>query len=236
MCINSTVFKFGTTFYKKVNGLAMGGSVSSGLANIVMEDLEKDAHANIPFPILHYKRYIDDFFAIVRKEDTHPVLHFFNSRNPSIKFTLEEEVDRKINFLDMTVMRCGNVVKCKWYQKPISSGRYLNFLSVQPDTYKRNVVANLAQRIVRLSDQQFLPETIKIGKKLLVENCYPSPLIERAFKTALKKKDNKESYARTMKKIDFDKLICLPYVPYLSENLAEIFNKYGFHVVHTQYI
>ena len=236
MCISSTVFQFEDCFYQQIKGLAMGGSVSAVLANIVMEDFEIEAHNYIPFLIFCYKRYVDDIFLIVHQNEVRSILQFFNSRDPSIQFTLEEEVDGGINFLDMTVMRTDNVVRCKWFQKQTSSGRYLNFLSVQPNIIKKNVVANLAHRIVGLSDECFLSETVKMGKRLLLENCYPPSFIDREFaKVIRRRRDNGNENDRKKNIIDFDKLISLPYIPFLSENLAATLRHYGFFVVHTQY-
>ncbi|CAH0769544.1 unnamed protein product [Bemisia tabaci] len=111
----------------------------------------------------------------------HPVLQFFNSLDPRIQFTLEVENNRRINFFDMALIRMGHVVTCKWYQQPSSSGRYLNFLSVRPYTYKKNVAVNLVRRILGLTHVGFRKGVIRTGKKLLAENCYPPALINWVF-------------------------------------------------------
>lgn len=233
VCLESTVFQFEDKFFHQIRGLAMGGSVSAVLANIVMEDFELEILGTISFLILFYKRYVDDLFLVVHEDTVVPILHFFNSKNPSIQFTLEEEVNQSINFLDMTVSRVNNVLKCKWYQKPSSSGRLLNFLSVQPFIYKRNVVTNLAQRIFRLSDRDFTQTTANLGKRILMENCYPAHLINREFSKVSEKNYHEKAPSRN--KVDFSKLISLPYVPFLSERLSAILKSFGFPVVHKQY-
>lgn len=43
LCLNSTYFQFGTSFYEQVEGAAMGSPLSPTVANIFMEDLETRA-------------------------------------------------------------------------------------------------------------------------------------------------------------------------------------------------
>lgn len=184
-CIKGTIFQFKDEFYQQVNGLAMGGSISAVLAYLVMEQFEFDALGTIPSLIMLYKRYVDDNLLIVKRGEEDSILQFFNSLNPSIQFTMEVEKNGVLNFLDMSLIRVGNKIKCKWYQKPTSSGRYSNFLSVQPTNIKRNVALNLARRMICLSDRSFRNEVIREGKKLLIENCYPPMFVDNIFKEVL---------------------------------------------------
>ena len=58
-------------------------------------------------PII-YVRYIDDSFLYVDKNWFPTILDVFNNYNVHIKFTHEIEVDKRINFLDITVIHDNN--------------------------------------------------------------------------------------------------------------------------------
>lgn len=63
-----------------------------------MEQFEVDALSTIPILIMLYKRYVDDDLLIVRKGEEYSTLRFFNSLNPSKKFTMEVKKDGVLNF------------------------------------------------------------------------------------------------------------------------------------------
>ena len=212
----------------------MGASVSAVLGDIVMENLEIEVLRTIPYLILYYKRFKDDLFLCVRQDEVQLITDYFNDYNPDLQFTLEEEVDNKLNYMDMTLVRSNNVITCKWYQKPTASGRYVNFLSVQPYLYKKNVALNLAHRIVRLTNVTYRREVVEKGKNLLSENCYPESLINAAFKRAIYNV-GRNTYTTVRRKIDPSKVISIPYVPLLSENIASFLRKFGFEVVQKNY-
>ncbi|KFD70130.1 hypothetical protein M514_17732 [Trichuris suis] len=86
----------------------MGSPLSPVLAEVFMEHLEEKAFTSISTsdaPIF-FKRYVDDIFAIttVGKEET--FLEHLNSLYPTkIKLTMEKEVDNKLPFLDVLVIK-----------------------------------------------------------------------------------------------------------------------------------
>ena len=125
----------------------MGSPVSAVIANLVMEKIENDILKSILFRIALYKRYVDDILLCLHKSEVDEVLKYFNKYHPKIQFTLEEEVNSKINFLDVSITHTDGKVYTSWFTKPTSSGLYTNFLSVQPFAQKRNVIQNLSHRL-----------------------------------------------------------------------------------------
>lgn len=51
---------------------------------------------------------------------------------------------------EIITRECGNLV-FDWYRRPTWSGRYLNFNSMLPQSYKINTISILAEKIVKLS-------------------------------------------------------------------------------------
>ncbi|XP_044759503.1 uncharacterized protein LOC123317202 [Coccinella septempunctata] len=155
---SSCYFVFGGDFYMQILGSPMGSDLSQPIAEIIMDFLLDCILAGIPFEIPLIKRFVDDLLCAVPKDQVAYTLERFNEQHQSIQFTLEEETNGGVPFLDTMVMRTPeNRIILDWYRKPTSSGRYLNYFS------------NHSHR-----------------QKLMVENGYPKGLLARLiFNTAL---------------------------------------------------
>ena len=78
-----------------------------------------------------------------------------------------------------------------WYIKPTSSGRLINYHSNHPLQQKINIVYNLVDRAVLLSDKKFHRKNLKIVTTLLENNNYPRRFIKQhVYKRFFKIKQN----------------------------------------------
>lgn len=110
-----------------------------------------------------YYRFVDDIVTAVPKNKVDLILNVFNSFNESIQFTVEKEKDRKIAFLDLWIIRSeAGAIKTDWHHKDTWSGRYLNFESNLPFSYKRNTIKILTDKITQLSDPEFHKKNIEL--------------------------------------------------------------------------
>ena len=105
MCLKSTYFSYGGSFYEQKEGAAMGSLVSAVVANLYMEFFEELALETAPTRPRLWKRYVDDTFCILRKGSTEELLHHLNGVRPTIKFTVEQEEDGRLPFLDTLLRR-----------------------------------------------------------------------------------------------------------------------------------
>lgn len=223
-CLRNTYFSFNGSFYKQVFGTAMGASVSVSCANIALEALEEEALATFqPAPKL-FLRYVDDCFSIIRREDVVPFLEHLNSFQSTIEFTVEEEVNGRLAFLDVDVARTASGLSTSVYRKPTHTGKYLHFDSAHPIGQKRSVATSLFNRAYRLcSTSDARRAELKRVTQDLIGNGYPS----RFIKTEERRAADPSARATTTKK-----RASLPYARGVSESLSRIFQDYEVKVCH----
>lgn len=211
----------------------MGSSISSVIAQIVLEELESEVIPKLKYQLPFYFRYVDDCITAVPKTKCDEVLNYFNAYHPKLKFTIEIEENNKINFLDMTIHHDKNTIKTQWYTKKTWSGRYLNYYSNNPMSQKKSVIMGLADRAMNLSDTIYKKAAIKKAKDILIKNSYPIKLINSIFTSRSKKLNNNTVPLQTKKKLD--NYVSLPYIQDLSEKLQKLLQKHNINVCHKGY-
>lgn len=225
LIIDESYFRYGDDYYLQGSGLAIGNSVSGFLADMVMEDLEVYTLNNLPFVIPFYRRFVDDIIVFVPDGKINELLNAFNNYHPMLKFTIEEEKDKTINFLDMTLKRDdhGNIWT-KWYRKEVSSGRYLHFKSHNPITHKRNIASALTDRAVHFTKPEERPQSIQTVRNLLSENGYPEKFVNEVIKNRVNRFYNGKDGIPNNKPL---KYIPTPYIPGLSERINKTMRQYN---------
>lgn len=169
---NFTIFN--GTYYKQIFGTPMGSKISPILVNFVLDDLVKDCLHYMPHHIPFVKRYVDDLLLAVPKDQIGMTLEFFNTYDRHIQFTVEEETNRAVPFLDMLVMRTeNNILKTKWYRKPYCSNRFISYHSYHTMKSKINLILGMKSRAVKLSHSDYVEESVALLKNILIDNSYP---------------------------------------------------------------
>ena len=133
----------------------MGSPVSAVVDNLYMEFLEELALETAPTTPRVWKRYVDDTFRILTKDSTEELLHHLNGVRSIIKFTLEEEEDGKIPFLDTLLRREDGRLDVSVCRKPTHMDQYIRFKSHHPTDAKEDVVRcfhNTARGITSTQD------------------------------------------------------------------------------------
>src|SRR5436190_52460 len=153
--LHSTYFTFDGLYYKQTFGVPMGSPLSPIIADITLQDLERKALSSIPFNPPFYFRYVDDIVMAAPSHFCITLLEVFNSFHERLQFTLEEGVDNKINFLDVTILIKDNLIYFDWFHKPTFSGRFLNFESHHPLCHKIGTAIGLFDRAFLLSHPDF---------------------------------------------------------------------------------
>ena len=81
----------------------MGSPVSPIVANPCMEEIENLALNKTDTPPKEWYRFVDDIFAIIRANAITDFYNLLNSIDPHIKFTIEQEQNGQLSFLDTKV-------------------------------------------------------------------------------------------------------------------------------------
>jgi len=124
--INLNYFQFQDTTYIQNEGLAMGAHTSSILSDVYLQHLENTTIPQLleKHSIKGYFRYVDDILLAYVDDpnnDIHSLLNEFNSLTPKLRFTLEEEQENHIHFLDITITKNPKGLSFGIYRKPTTT-------------------------------------------------------------------------------------------------------------------
>lgn len=126
----------------------MGLSLTGTLADILLTELFDRAIPRLDYLPMFLKKFVDDAITTAPKAQIDATNNLFNEFNGRPKFTNETEKERKINFLDMTLIHQTNGrIITNWHTKETSSDRLLNFLSFHPYNMKNNIAKSFVSRV-----------------------------------------------------------------------------------------
>lgn len=231
-CVEDTsYFSFNNRSYRQRTGLAIGGCVSTILADYVLTDIIEEAMKKLSYDPTLIVKYVDDILIITPKKELQNTFTIFNSINPNIQFTQEIENDGKLAYLDITIIRDNSPdIKTEFYQKPTHKGRMINFHSSHPIHQKINTAYGLISRILTLTSEHLWNKNIQTAKNLLTMNGYPTEvinsLIHQFMSTNTSKINSKIPNKNTNTQSDPVKYISYNYISGLSENIQKFIHKH----------
>jgi hypothetical protein len=145
--LKQNYFLFQNSIYRQVKGLAMGAPTSAILSEIYRQYIENKTLVDIlvKHKILGYFRYVDDILLVydITTTDINSVVNHFNSIIPSLKFTLENETNNKLNFLDITITRLHDKFDFSIYRKPTTTDHIIPNDSCHPQEHKNSAISFL---------------------------------------------------------------------------------------------
>jgi hypothetical protein len=149
--IKQNYFCFQNHIYKQRESLGMCAPTSAIFSEIYLHYIE---HTSI-FDILTqnnihgYFRYVDDILLVYDIELTniHNVLKQFNTVSPKLTFTLEEEREKQLHFLDITIIREQKQFTFNIYRKPTITDHIIPKDSCHPHEHKASAIQYLTNRM-----------------------------------------------------------------------------------------
>ena len=103
--------------------------------------------------VLFYRRYVDDTFCLFNnEEDALMFSDYINARHPSIRFTMEREIDKKLPFLDILLDNSHPSIVTSVYRKKTFTGLLTNYFSFAPLNYKLGLIRTLVDRVYKINN------------------------------------------------------------------------------------
>ena len=133
----------------------MGSPLSPIIADLYMEQFERDVKVLSENKPKIWLRYVDDIISIWEhgREALEKFLSHLNSHRDSIKFSMEVEMNGCLPFLDVTIHKEGNKLYTSVYRKPTHTDRYLNYNLYHHPKIKSGRVKCLAHRARTICSQ-----------------------------------------------------------------------------------
>ncbi|BHF66999.1 hypothetical protein SprV_0301002200 [Sparganum proliferum] len=176
-----TYFTSDGTIYEQVKGTQMGSLISGLIAEAVLQRLEwlVFRHHRPNF----WGRYVDDTFVVIERGQ---VLTFKGRPNaifPGIQFTMEEEENNQLVFLDVLVCRkdCGGLTT-KVFRKATNRMQVLNFNSNHTISHKRSCIKALYRRVeTRCSEMEDKVAELQYLRRVLRANGYSRNFVNQCI-------------------------------------------------------
>lgn len=206
----------------------MGNPLSPLISEVFMAKFEMDLKsAGKLSRILH--RYVDDIFAVVKKDEVNNILDMLNSQYDEFNFTCEIEENNKLVFLDLELQRNRNKVEIAIYHKPTSTLGYTPSDSYAPIQHKLAAFHSSAHRLVNL------PLTLN-NYIAEFKHGYSATSIENIIKKHAKKKVNADlsTLFTQNKQIDKQtdlKRVSITFAPEITNGLKSVFHRNNMQLV-----
>ncbi|CAF3431518.1 unnamed protein product [Rotaria socialis] len=214
LAVSNTPFRFLQKTYIQCDGVAMGSPLGPILADIFVTNLETKLNKFSTNKPSLWIRYVDDIFCLfTKKQDIDDFLERINKWHKNIRFAKEEEIDGKLAFLDVLVIRDNTTNKyvTTVYRKPTNTNLYLLYDSNQCRKYKLGLIRTLVIRILLIcSTITHKDNELTLMKHTLKTNGYPDHLIRRGIcegevivNKINNKKNNQQQKTQTKQNIYF---------------------------------
>ena len=171
--------------YNQTDGVAMGSLLAPVLANLFMRHNGKLWIENSQgTPPSFYRGYVDDICSVFNNSfEAKEYFNYIDTSHHNIKFTMENEVNKIIPFLDVLIDNSQNILKTSTYHKSTYSGLLLNYTSFTSRFYKIGLIKCLIDRAYKISNTWpgFHDDVTKI-KDVLKRNCYPPFILDKIIK------------------------------------------------------
>ena len=187
--VTNLKFMYNDEWWIQKDGVSMGSPLAPTLANTFMHHLEnKIDNFTGNHPTL-YTRYVDDIFLIFnRQTDIEAFKEFMNNLHNNITFTVEQETNNTLPFLDVKITRINGQYTCSTYHKPTDTGLYTTPNSACDEKYRNNLINGLIHRIWKIgSNYEIIDKDIDKLMQTLQDNGYAKQKIERMIQRKIEK-------------------------------------------------
>ena len=224
-----TIFVFNGQLYEQTRGTPMGSPVSGIIAEAVLQKLERQV-----LPISQHKfwtRYVDDTFVIVRRDQQEQLRTQLNGVFPEIQFTMEEEKDGRLPFLDVLVARQRDgSLETSVFRKPTHTDNLLHADSNHPAGHKVSCLRALFRRVeTHCSTHTAKKQELATLRRMCRSNGYKPAFVKRCLRPRPERQqrpgERKEGRSEA-------RWYGVPYISSMSEAVARLLAPHGIRLAH----
>lgn len=232
ICVKKAFFTYENQVYTQTEGLKMGSSLSPFLAEIFMSKLEEDMSKSSFFP-RRWFRYVDDVFCVIKKTHLRRFLMELNAYHPCIKFTYEEEIEGKISFLDVLVIRNSqNKLEFDVYRKETNTMRFITSDSHHSEDHKMAAFNSMIHRLMTLP---LSPERYKKEEDYIYEvarvNGYERQTISKLIRKKSQRTQRRQLTTLSEQREKLTKFVTIPFHPRTNNRIKNACRSNGFNLV-----
>ena len=129
LVLTTTWYTLNSQFYPQTDGVAIGGPACSTTAEIYMQAYECTAITMALHPPKVWEQVVNDVYSILKHTHLENFFHHINNLHENIKFTMEEESNGELAFLDTLLKRNNGEISVLVYRKPTHTDQYLHYSS-----------------------------------------------------------------------------------------------------------
>ena len=232
-CIGTSNFRWRDRFYEQSAGTSMGSPLSPVLADLFMEEFEQLAINTADHSPIMWLLYVGDTFVIWQhgQEKLCLFLEHLNGLHSNIQFTMEQERNGSISFLDVEVSRQEDgTLSRSVYRKPTHTDRYLHSTSFHHPKIKSSVNRTLIRRAYNICDSEHLPQELHHITTAMQHNGYNPTRIPT--QDPRPPPGQRVTYTQSQPN-RAPSSITLPYFGTTSHHIQRILHKHGIRVFHT---
>ena len=195
---NYNYFEFGENLYKQEGGTSIGKKHAPDTAclgagkfeeefilpsgqfrDIVIDDKSVDDDKE-----RFYKRFIDDMIAATccTEQEAKQFVEWLNTLDPNLTFTYEWS-DKKINFLDVTLVIEDGKLETNRHIKPTNPQLFLHYSSNHPSSVFKAIVYGQAITVRTIcSKDEYVTEHLEVLKQKFIQRGYPIEMVEKELR------------------------------------------------------
>ena len=183
LVLTNTWYTLNSQFDQQIHGFVMGGAASSTTEEIYLQTYERTAITTTLHPPKVWERFADDVYSILKRTHLENFFYHISNLHQNNKFTMEEEINGELAFLDSLLKRNNGEISILVYRKPTHTDQYLHYSSHHQTSCKESVVSSLFNRVYSIiTNKDDLHKENARMKQVLKENGYRESIINTIFR------------------------------------------------------
>lgn len=176
---------------------------------------------------------MDDILIIYNNNTniTNQILTEFNQIHPKLQFTVEEEFNNVINYLDISIQKHKHFLEFKIFRKPTTSKLAIDKSSIHPISQKESNLNFLLNRLnnIPLNKRNYnneLNKIIEIG----IYNNFSKDEVLKLNRNIINKINKRKMTTLNRIQDDTNKYYKMTYFGSISEKIKQTFQKHNIHI------